>query len=115
MKAYFFVILLGALTMYSCTECKGSATSVSDCEKKTLSEGEYRCCFGDIKVTIMGKTQEIKECGPLTKEQYDNFEKYLEDGIKKIEAFGGKIDKLSIDCNSNYIIISMLALLLLFL
>ena len=115
MKAYFFVILLGALAMYSCAECEGSGSSVSDCEKRTLPAGAYRCCYGESKVTFMGETQETKGCGPITKDQYDNIEKYMEDLKKQSEAFGAKVDKFSIDCNSNYIIISMLGLLLLFL
>ena len=115
MKAYFFVILFGALAMYSCANCEGPATSVSDCEKRTLPAGGYRCCFVDFKVTVMGEPQITKECGSLTKEEYDNIDKVLEDGKKRVEEFDGKIDKFSIDCNSNYIIISMLTLLLLFL
>ena len=115
MKAYFFVILFGALAMYNCADCEGSASSVSDCEKRTLPEGAYRCCFADVKVTIMGQTKESKEFGPITKDQYDNIEKFMEEAKKQVEAFGGKIDRYEVDCNSNYIIISMLALLLLFL
>ena len=115
MKAYFFVILFGALAMQSCTKCGGLATSISDCEKRTLPAGDYRCCFVDSKVTVMGEVQITKECGSLIKEEYDNIDKVLEDGKKRIEEFDGKINKFSIDCNSNYIIISKLALLLLFL
>jgi len=115
MKAYFFVILLGALAMYSCAECEGSASSVSDCEKRTLPTGAYRCCYGESKVTFMGATTETKGCAPITKDQYDNIEKFMEDLKKQSEAIGAKVDKLSVDCNSNYIIISMLGLLLLFL
>ena len=115
MKAYFFVILLGALAMYSCDVCSGTASSVSDCEKKDIPTGVYRCCFVDFKVTAMGATTETKGCAPITKDQYDNIEKYMEDAKKQMEAFGAKIDKYDVDCNSNYIIISMLALLLLFL
>ena len=115
MKAYFFVILLGALAMYSCTDCDGPASSLSDCEKRDVPTGAYRCCFGDFKVTVLGITKETKECGPITKDQYDNIEKLIEDSKKQIESLGGIVDRYDVDCNSNYIIISMLALLLLFL
>ena len=115
MKTYFFAILLCALAMYSCTACEGAASSVSDCEKRDLETGAYRCWYGEVKAYVLGQTIDKKECGPLTKEEYDNIEKYMEDGRKQIESLGGKIDKFKIDCNSNYIIISMLALLLLFL
>ena len=115
MKAYFFVILLGALAMYNCEACEGTASSLKDCKQRDIPEGAYLCCFADFKITLMGMTQEGKTCGSLTKEQYDNLDKYMEESSKEIEALGAKIDRYEIDCNSNYIIISMLSLLLLFL
>ena len=115
MKAYFFVILLGALAMYNCTDCEGPASSLSDCKSRTLPGGAYRCCFVEAKGTYMGTTSETKACGSVTKTEYDNIEKLIEEAKKQMEAIGGKIDKYDVDCNSNYIIISMLGLLLLFL
>ena len=115
MKAYFFVILLGALAMYNCEECEGTGSSLKDCKQRDIPEGAYLCCFAEFKITVMGMTQEGQQCGSLTKEQYDNLDRYMEDTRRQIESLGGKIDKYEIDCNSNYIIISMLSLLLLFL
>ena len=115
MKAFLFTILLGALAMYNCASCEGTASSVSDCEKLDVPEGGYRCCYVDYKVTVLGVTQEKKECDSVTKEQYDNIDSYIDNSIKQVESLGGKVDKFSVDCHSIYLIGSLLSLLLLFL
>ena len=73
------------------------------------------CCFRDFNITINGKTQVVKDCYPLTQKQYDNLDQVIEQAKTNVISAGGTVDKYVLDCNSNYIIISMLTLLLLFL
>ena len=61
-----------------------------------------------------GKKQTYKACTPLTKHEYDEikdtikaYEKDVEEGITDVDV--------SIDCGSNYIMISLISLILLFL
>ena len=109
MKSFIFIILLVILlSQYECsTECTGTGSSKKDCNTRNLSEGEYKCCYYYWKFG----GDEHKQCRALTRTEYENFEKY----IKTYEDIAKKADKFSFDCNSNYIIISMLWLLLLLL
>ena len=80
--------------------------NADECNKIGPDEGGYRCCF--IKGKFAGESWE--GCASVTKTQYDD----IDDAIEAYEkAWGADID--SLDCGSNYIIISLLSLILLFL
>ena len=66
----------------------------------------YRCCF----VEIEGQGSELKTCVALTKEKYDDI-----DGTIKSLKEQGDYDDIEIDCESNYIILPLLSLILLLL
>ena len=87
--------------------CGGAKKKNADeCNKISPDEGGYRCCF------VKAKTDEgdYEGCYSVTKAQYDD----IDDAIETIEKEeGADIDTL--DCGSNYIIISLLSLILLFL
>jgi len=57
---------------------------------------------------------ESKYCLPLTKDEYDKIDDFV-DAAEKGVGEGSEIDDYSIDCASNYIMISLLSLILLFL
>ena len=87
-------------------KCKGAKKKNADeCNKINPAEGFYRCCF--IKGKLDGRSWE--GCTSITKAQYDD----IDDAIEAYEKAGYDID--SLDCGSNYIIISLLSLILLFL
>ena len=80
--------------------------NADECNKIGPDEGGYRCCF--VKGKFGGRSWE--GCTSVTKEQYDK----IDDAIKELEK-QDDTDVDSLDCGSNYIIISLLSLILLFL
>ena len=107
MKSFIFIILLVILlSQYECsTECTGTGSSKNDCNTRNLKEGEYKCCYYYWKFGI----DISKECRAITKTQYENFKEFME----TYEEHKNLVEEFTFDCNSNYIIISMLWLLLL--
>ena len=99
---------------YCGNEDYGSVTNEDNCHDRTLQRGIFRCCYVEAEGTHDGEKQKIKYCLGVTKEQYDEIEDFV-DAMKKNVVDGDKIDEYSIDCASNYIMISLLSLLLLFL
>ena len=88
--------------------CDGTEKKNADeCNKINPANGFYRCCFIKIKFED-GRSWE--GCTPVTKAQYDDIDDAIEDYEKNAKA-----DIDSLDCGSNYIIISLLSLILLFL
>ena len=94
-------------------EGDGTVNDEDYCYDRKLVEGEYRCCFVEFEGTFDGKKEEGKLCVPITKDQYDNIDDFI-DAEKKDVDEGEKIDDYSIDCESNYIIISFLYLIVLY-
>ena len=87
-----------------CAFYSGS-TGVEDCNSRKSPDDSsyYRCCF----VEIEGNGSELKTCVALTKEKYDDI-----DGTIKSIKEQGDFDDVEIDCDSNYIILSLLSLIL---
>ncbi len=99
-KACFYIDLTGGSTT-------ATATGVDDCNARDKGKDEdgneyYRCCYLE--------SGETKMCVPLTKDQYDE----IDDAIDKYEGQSGSED-VSIDCGGNYLMISLISLVLLFL
>ncbi len=99
---------------YCGDEKDGTVNDEDICHDRTLQRGVFRCCYVEAEGTFDGKKSKVKLCVPVTKEQYDEIEDFV-DAMKKDVDEGDKIDEYSIDCASNYIMISLLSLLLLFL
>ena len=103
-----FAILLVLQFNFVTNSCSGDASSVEDCQKMTLDAGEYKCCLFEYEYDGGSGS----ECEPLTQEDYDNIDDYID----KMEENSGRSDlDLDIDCSSNYLLISLLSLILLFL
>ena len=101
------IILLFAQIICDVYECENAKKKNADeCNKINPGEDFYRCCF--IKGKFDGKSWE--GCTSITKAQYDDIDNAIEEYEKNAEA-----DIDSLDCGSNYIIISLLSLILLFL
>ena len=82
-----------------------------DCNNRELDSGEYyRCCFIEAEM----KGVESKTCLPLSKEEYDDIGDYIDKSEKAAKDMGVDVEDYSIDCGSNYIVISILSLILLF-
>ena len=84
------------------------ATGVEDCNsrKNAKDTTEYACCFAKYKLAGAN----LQGCISLSKDQYDDIDETIE-SFKK----SGNLEELDIDCNSNYIILSVLSLILLLL
>ena len=103
-----FAILLVLQFNFVTNDCSGDASKVEDCQSKTLGTGEYKCCLYETEWDGGSGSG----CIPLTQDQYDN----IDDFIDKEEENSGLDDiDIDIDCNSNYLLISLLSLILLFL
>ena len=112
-KTLFLLIAILLVAKFNCDDdedeyCSGdTANSVDDCQKLKLytADGvEYKhCCFLEAKV----KSEDIKWCIPLTQKDYDEIDDYIDKNKEYSDV--------SIDCDSNYIMVSLLSLILLFL
>ena len=86
---------------------------VEDCEKRKVKEGHYKCCFIEIEYKYAGETIESKSCGSVTKEEYDKIEDLIDEN-KEHPDDGIEIEEYSVDCASEYIMISLALLLSIF-
>lgn len=114
MKTYSIFIFV-MLTSFIFTDdsakkyCGGTdAKSAKDCKNLELISGYSHCCYLDGKDK---DGNDSKGCVPVTEENYNKIKDYI-DSLKKLSN-GGKINKL--DCNSNYLKISLISLLLILL
>ena len=80
--------------------CTRNATNVEDCYYRTSGDKYYKCCYFDILFEKEGSTQERKECSPLTKNEYNNFDEFIENYTKKIEEDGGNIQGFNVNCDT---------------
>ena len=112
MKTLYVLLIILLFAQIICdadnaVKCKGPwKKNADECNKISPDEGGYRCCF----VKAKSDDGNFEGCISVTKAQYDD----IDDAIETIEKEeGADIDTL--DCGSNYIIISLLSLILLFL
>ena len=107
MKFVMFIILVAIFSLNECAEkeCSGTGDNKDDCNNRNLRASDYRCCY--YYYEMVGR--EYKECVPISKVEYDDFETFLKFYKKVKEA----ATKFSFDCISNYITVSMLWLVLL--
>ena len=85
-----------------------ASTGVEDCNsrKDAKDKTQFACCLAKFK--LGGKS--LQSCISLSEDQYDDIDETIE-SFKK----SGNLEELDIDCNSNYIILSVLSLILLLL
>ena len=107
MKLLNLLLVILLLQLFSCEEYCNEDTNPSkakDCNNLKIDpsdeDGKY-CCFVE--------NGNEKFCEVYSQEEYDK----IEDLIKQVEKAGGK--DVSIDCASNYTMISLLSLILLLL
>ena len=112
-KAFFLLLIFLLIWQYNGKDCIDStglststATGADDCNgrdkgKDANGNEYYRCCYLE--------SGSMKMCVPVTKDQYDE----IDNAIDKYEDQPGYED-VSIDCEANYIMISLISLVLLF-
>ena len=110
MKTLYVLLVLTLIAQCLSTKCVDltQPSKAEDCNNRELDSGVYRCCFIEVEIKGFGKN---KYCGAVTKEEYDDIDDYID---KAEKAAGDTVEDFSIDCGSNYIVISILSLILLF-
>lgn len=113
MKTLYVLLVLTLIAQCLSTKCLDPTkpSKAEDCNNRELDSGEYyRCCFIEAEM----KGVESKTCLPLSKEEYDDIGDYIDKSEKAAKDMGVDVEDYSIDCGSNYIVISILSLILLF-
>ena len=112
MKALYALLVLLLVSPYLCESCDfgGDTKGVSDCNGRSLDkdDGEAYCCL--IKAKYEGVKRD--SCIPITQSEYDDIKGLIKELENSDEL---DLDDVSVDCGSNYIIISLFSLILLFL
>ena len=114
MKALCIIAIIVLLSQSKCEYCGSDyiPTKREDCTSLPFGEDYYKCCYavGEIE----GQSDKEIKCHPVKKEEYDNFDKFLKDFKETCKQQTGKTVKdLSVDCNSNYVMISLMSLIFL--
>ncbi len=113
MKALYLALACILLSMIYSRICDGDAENVKDCQAATFDNTTfYRCCFIDSKAKKDGKEINTKVCSEIKKDEYDNIKKKIEDLEKQMKDIGYESPKVSINCESNYIFLSIISLAL---
>ncbi len=112
MKPIILLVFIIVISLVFNAECDGSGSSVNDCKKRTVTKSTDHCCYSSSSYTYMGVKESEKGCVEVPKNEYENIKKYIDTAISVIEAFGGKDVKLSVDCSSSYLILSILGLVI---
>lgn len=103
-KAFFLLLIAFLISQYDgriCADITATPTKASDCNDREKDEGTYRCCYLEASG--------LKMCVPFNKEQYDA----IADAVDQYKNQGYK--DISIDCGANYIMLSLISLILFFL
>ena len=119
MKALYSLLIIIFLTKYS---KESNCTSVTDplnytyCTKAFSEESELKCCFVNF-TGLDNKSLPFKNvsCVEMNEEQYKNIIPIFKKDVEKIQNMNYTIEYANIECGAQYIIISILSLILLFL
>ena len=118
MKIFTFLLLCSILIFINAADSDNyciydrPSSSSKDCKDLKVSDG-YHCCFYKAKgEDEKGETQEAKFCMPITDEQYDKIDDYIDYLEEIAEKDGGKIKDLDLDCNSSFLTNSLLGIIL---
>ena len=116
MKALYLILFALLLSLYTCEECyKIEPEKAANCNDNKVDDGY--CCYVSSKTKHKknGSVHEDYSCVALTKEQYNKINEMIDNGKKAAEQGDWEVSSYKIDCGSNYIIYSLLSLILLFL
>ena len=116
-QTLFLLLTILLVSQFYCqlSECqqKTSAKKDKDCKDLKVSDGMYKCCYTKGKATVLGETVDYERCAEIDKDGYDNIKDYLKKAEDSAKKLGGEYDLDKFDCNSNYLLISIISLILL--
>ena len=122
MKKTLFLILVILLLSkfysqvdYTESDClkKEGAKKKKDCNGLGVSKYAYKCCYVKIEGSLEGESLDEEGCTEIDKESYDKIKDLIEEREKYYKDKGGKYDVKKFDCSSNYLLISIMSLILL--
>ena len=114
MKALYLILFALLLSLYNCGDCKTKyPAKASECTDDKVDK--HHCCYVTQKAKHKnGNNGESYTCTLIDDDTYNKIEEY----VKKAQEELSKDDweyTIKIDCGSNYIIYSLLSVILLFL
>ena len=115
MKALYLVLFALLLSLYNSRDCNDLAEKASECHDATVPSGYYKCCYVTLKLKKKGSSSETYRCGLVDEKTYNDIKKYVEEAEKRYKDEKYDDVTVKIDCDSKYIIYSLLSLILLFL
>ena len=120
-KTLFLILVILLLSKFYCqddyteSECekKEGAKKKKDCNGLGVSKYAYKCCYVKIEGSLNGESLDDEGCREIDKGSYDKIKDLIEEQEKYYKDKGGKYDVKEYDCNSNYLLISIMSLILL--
>ena len=96
-------------------DCDGDGSNYKDCKDRKVEASTSRCCFLTTKYTFLGEKVTEKGCEEVTKHEYENINDYITTAKEIVKGLGAKDVDLKVDCNSSYLTLSILGLIMLLL
>ena len=120
-KTLFLILVILLLSKFYCqddyteSECekKEGAKKKKDCNGLGVSKNAYKCCYVKTEGSIKGQSLDDESCMEIDKESYDKIKEFIEKQEKDVKEAGGKLEVKKLDCSSNYLLISIMSLILL--
>ena len=119
MKALHYLLFALLVSQYLsqtqvCSEVR-DPTKPGDCNDAVAEIGGvkvYRCCYIAINATIQGGSSGSRLCYPVTKAIYNKVDTLIDIVKDSADEIGAKISHLEVNCNSKYLVNSILLILL---
>ena len=110
MKTLYLILFAFLVYQISSRNCQDATfpTKASECHDSTDKDQYYRCCYAYVKLK---SGQEAKVCVPVDEASYKDIGKTIDEQKKQYKD----LDKIQFDCNSKYVALSVLSLILLLL
>ena len=116
-KALFLLLAALLISQYSCDDEEDSGcekfvgvSGKKDCNNRKDKDA-YRCCYVKAKGKIDGKKETKEYCMSIDETNYNRIKDYIKEMEKAGES--SDLDIKKFDCNSNYLLISIMSLILL--
>ena len=103
-----FAFLVYQISSRVCFDIMSAPSKASECHDSTDKDQYYRCCYMYVKDK---SGQEVKMCVPIDEASYKEIGKTIDEQKKNYPD----LDKIQFDCNSKYVALSVLSLILLLL
>ena len=116
MKKTLFLLLVILLISYSYqSECedKKSAKKAKDCKDLKVDDGMYKCCYVKAEGEYNGKKEKGEYCEEIDETNYNRIKDYIKDREDGAKKFDSKLDIKKFDCSSNYLLFSIMSLIIL--